>query len=101
MKELLAEHIEGKGETKGFTFTKRKETHTHYVYSVNTGESEHFEVFERKTSAKCLDFANRVYSDTETREYYPKSNSFGVWARTLTTFESACDKLESLKTPKN
>jgi len=98
MKELLPDYIEGKGETKGFTFKKSKETHTHYIYTVNTGESEHFELFERKTSAKCLDFANRVYSDTETKEYYPKSNSFGVWAWTLTTFQSACNKLESLTT---
>jgi hypothetical protein len=83
----------GKGEVSGFTFTKEYESDGGYVYKVNTGSGFHYEAFKKKEVAVCLDFENRVYSDTETKEVYPKSNDFGVWAWSLGSLELAVETL--------
>tara|TARA_R110000868_G_scaffold106690_2_gene292414 strand:+ start:1855 stop:2166 length:312 start_codon:yes stop_codon:yes gene_type:complete len=94
MKELESK-FKGVGEVKGFKYNRIKTTETMYVYSVHTGESTHFEVFERRTVPLCIDFEKRIYSETERKETYPKSNAFGVWAWTASTMKRAIEILEN------
>lgn len=76
----LQQSFLGTGEVKGASFIQRAKTSTHYIFErVQEGVS-HFEVFERKHTAVCLNFANREYSDTLFKETYPKSKDFGIWA---------------------
>jgi hypothetical protein len=74
----LKDRIEGKGEVKGFLFTKQFENETGYVYKVDAGSSTHFEAFYKKEKPICIDFENRIYSETDKKEVYPKSKDFGV-----------------------
>lgn len=63
--------IKGRGEVRGFTFTRIKETENVYVYEQRfdeTGEVLGYEVFEKK------------YNSQFDCESYPKSEAFGVWA---------------------
>ena len=89
----LENKIEGKGEVDGFIFTKKFENQKGYVYKVCTETGSHFEAFFKKQSPVCIDFKQRIYSDTETKEIYPKSNNFGVWAWTVQTLEKGIDLL--------
>lgn len=85
--------IYGKGDVKGFSFTKRFENQIGYVYEVNTGDSVHFESFYKKQTPICLDFANRIYSETESKEIYPKSKDFGSWAWCSKDFNKCLNKI--------
>jgi hypothetical protein len=89
----LEDRIEGQGEVKGFVFTKEFENEKGYVYKVSTGDSNHFEAFYKKETPICIDFENRVYSETETKEVYPKSKDFGVWAWSVSSLEKAIVRL--------
>lgn len=89
----LEDRIEGKGEVKGFVFTKEFENEKGYVYKVDTGNSIHFEAFYKKSMPVCIDFEKRIYSETEKKESYPKSNSFGAWAWSCKSFELAKNHL--------
>jgi hypothetical protein len=80
MNKELEETLEGIGETKGFVFTRVDRSNSAYLYKVDTGASVHYEVFERRNTPICIDFEQRIYSETDTKETYPKSNDFGVWA---------------------
>ena len=87
-----------KGEVSGYHFIKLKETEHAYLYQKNeygTNNSS-YEVFIKKATPVCLDFDNRVYSDTEFKHTYPKSNSFGVWAWDYLNFDKALVKIENL-----
>jgi len=95
MIQTLENEFDGIGEMQGFKFTKIKESYKAYLYKVEQSEGNiHFEVFERKNSPICIDFKNRVYSETEFKEIYPKSNSFGLWAWCITDFKKAIEKFE-------
>jgi hypothetical protein len=87
----------GESEVKGFTFKKVFENDIGYVYKVNTGYSEHYEAFYKKETPICIDFKNRIYSETDTKEVYPKSKNFGVWAWSVNSLEKGIEKL-NLKT---
>lgn len=89
----LEDVIHGKGESKGFLFTKEHETDQGYVYKVDTGTSQHYEVFYKRSTPVCLDFENRVYSKTETKELYPKSKDFGKTAWTYYDRNKAIKRL--------
>lgn len=78
----LPETFVGTGEVKDFIFTKLYDEETFYIYRVNTGESIHYEAFEKKSAPVCLDFATRSYSTEDFKEQYPKSRDFGRWAWT-------------------
>ena len=69
MKELQIE-FKGKGQVKGFLFTQIKKNDKAYIYEVDTGDSIHYEIFERKenTHFNCVS--------------YPSNKAFGVWAKT-------------------
>lgn len=96
MNKELDETLQGTGETKDFVFTRVHQSNSAYLYKVHTGASVHYEVFERRTTPICLDFENRIYSETETKETYPKSNDFGVWAWTTDTMERAIEIFEGI-----
>jgi len=100
MIQLLETQFTGIGEVKEFNFSQVANSETHYLYEVNTGANSHYEVFERRTSPICLDFANRTYSEIDFKEYYPKSNAFGVWAWTYTDLEKARAKFNELNQTK-
>lgn len=79
MKNLESTFI-GKGQVKGFIFSKVKESEFAFIYEVNTGNSIHYEVFEKKinTQFNCIS--------------YPRDNAFGSWAFTFINLESAIIK---------
>lgn len=83
MKQLKEVFI-GKGQVKGFKFTQIKKTKNAYLYRVDTGDSKHYEVFERKenTQFNCIS--------------YPSNKAFGVWAKTTKNYNNALELLEML-----
>jgi len=87
----LPNRIKGKGDVKGSLFTKVFENENGYVYSVDNGN--HFEAFYRKETPICIDFENRIYSETDKKEVYPKSKDFGVWAWSVESLEKGIDRL--------
>lgn len=93
MTKKLEDRIEGKGEVKGFVFTKEFENENGYVYKVDTGSSVHFEAFYRKETPICIDFENRIYSETDKKEMYPKSKDFGFWAWSVRSLEKGIKRL--------
>jgi len=97
MKEL-EKQFTGKGEVKPFEFLQNRVHTTAYLYEVfENGVISHYEVFKRKITPVCIDFENRIYSETEFKEVYPKSKDFGVWAWTCRTYEKAWYVFESLR----
>ncbi len=72
----------GIGEVKGMQFNLELKHPNYYIYKVTDEGKIHYELFERRKSAVCIDFAKRIYSETEYKEVYPKANDFGVWAWT-------------------
>lgn len=104
IKELEKEFI-GTGEAKGFKFRKLASLQHVYLYEVSQSNKIYYEVFKRLKSPVCIDFEKRIYSDTEFKEIYPKANSFGVTAWTLSSLEYATklmyeindEELEKLK----
>ena len=80
MIQELPQSFEGTGEVNGDSFKQILKTDTHYIFERVYEEIRHFEVFERKHSPICLNFAKREYSEVDFKEIYPKSKDFGIWA---------------------
>ena len=96
VKDLEDEFI-GTGDVKGFKFTKLAFTDKGFLYSVDPGEGNiHYEVFVKKLVPICIDFDNRVYSDTNFKYVYPRSEDFGKCAFTYSDYGKAVEKLKSL-----
>lgn len=94
----LQKEFKGKGEVKGYIFKMLNSSPYAYIYEVSSenGTNCHYEIFKRKNVPICIDFSKRIYSETETKEIYPKSKDFGVWAWTksdLTEAEYLFDEL--------
>lgn len=70
----------GTGEVDGMQFTQVDKSDFGYLYQVTDESVTRYEVFLKKSTPICLDFANRVYSETDTKDIYPNSKHFGVWA---------------------
>jgi len=83
----------GTGEVKDFKFTQVFENEKGYVYEVNTGSNIHYESFLKKERPICLDFEKRIYSETDKKEVYPKSNDFGATAWTTKKMSDAILKI--------
>lgn len=83
----------GKGEVKGARFNQKLETDKGYIYKVN---DKYYEVFEKKLVGLCIDFENKIYSETDFKEQYPKSRHFGKWAWTVGSFEKGVKILNEL-----
>lgn len=97
MIQVLKEKFEGSGEVKGMHFERMLSNKIAYLYKIeDIGGFIHYEVFRRKTSPICLDFENRIYSETDYKEKYPKSRDFGEWAWTYQTYDKALTKFYEL-----
>ena len=83
---LLEKFFVGNKEVNNDTFTQVFKNNEFYIYKRG---KYLFEVFERKTVPLCVNFANRIYSETERKEVYPKTKDFGVWAWCCGTIENA------------
>lgn len=80
----------GVGEVKGFNFNLVKRDDKAAIYRVTSPSGNvYYEVFKRKFSPVCIDFQNRIYSETEENESYPKSTHFGLSAWTYPNIEGA------------
>ena len=97
--ELKKEFI-GIGEVKGFKFIQITNGEHAFLYKVFISDTiYHYEVFKRKNTPLCIDFENKVFSETEFKEIYPKSNAFGVWAWTHKDHIKAIDKYNQTNIP--
>lgn len=90
--KLPAQFI-GTGEVKGFTFKRVFENEKGYVYGVIQNEKVHYEAFYKKVTPVCIDFENRIYSETEYKESYPSSKHFGSIAWTANSMDEAINRL--------
>lgn len=88
----LPRNFTGTGEVKGFIFTQIAKGKKAYIYEVDVEGHLHYEVFEKKTTPVCIDFANRIYSETDTKVMYPKAKHFGYWAWTSRELKKAQER---------
>ena len=87
----------GTGEVSGFTFKLVGLSNAGHLYEVVSEDSTpHYEVFKRRLVPICIDFNNRIYSDVDFKETYPKAKDFGIWAWTFKTLRDALDKFGEL-----
>lgn len=97
VKELEKDFIGG-AEVSGFKFHQIASSEYGFLYEVLVeDELCHYEVFLKKLVPLCLNFEERIYSETEFKEIYPKGKDFGTWAWTLTDYPSALNKFNTLK----
>ena len=87
----------GTGEVKDYIFNQIESSEAGYIYHVKTESSEHFEVIRIKLSPVCIDFENRIYSEEDFKETYPKSNHFGDWAWCTNNKDKAYEIFAGLK----
>lgn len=98
MIQELEKQFIGTGEVKEFCFTQIKQGDRAYIYKVEVSDDfSHYEVFERRSNRMCIDFENRIYSDTDKKEFYPKARDFGLWAFTYRTLPSALKRFDFLE----
>ena len=89
--DKLEKVITGRGETKGRVFTQVKESSNGYIYMEASG---YYEIFKKKIVHK-FDWETRKTLE-DTKEAYPNSAAFGVWAWTHRCLGGAIYKLDSL-----
>lgn len=95
--QQLPDKFIGTGDVKDFKFVKFKFSDKGFIYEIRiNGILSHYEVFERKTTPICLNFEERIYSETEFKEMYPKSNDFGKWAWSCSNVENAFKRFNEL-----
>jgi hypothetical protein len=94
--ERLPKKFVGTGEVKGFEFTELKRSDTTLLFEVRYHDLTYFEVFPIRTTEKCIDFAKRLYSETDFKEVYPKAYQFGEWGHTYRVYRKALEKFEEL-----
>lgn len=100
MIKKLPKQFSGVGEVKGFEFTQIEDTPLYSIYSVTHEGVVHYEIFKKRIAPVCLDFKNRIYSDTDSKEIYPKSASFGIWAWSIQNLTNAEPYIKEIITPK-
>ena len=94
--ELEKEFI-GTGEVSGVNFRQISSNEGAFLYSRCEDDGNvSYEVFARKLTPMCIDFDNRIYSEVDFKELYPKSKDFGVWAWSYMSLEKAEDKFQQL-----
>jgi hypothetical protein len=93
MKQKLQKTIIGGGEVNGFTFSQVFKNQKGYVYKVENLGDIWYESFLKKEVPICIDFENRIYSELETKEIYPKSKDFGIWAWTSKSLNKSIERL--------
>lgn len=88
----LEDEFVGIGEVKGIIFKKKKKNEHAYIFELtDSGDNVYYEVFQRNIVPLCIDFEKKVFSETEFKESYPKSNSFGNLAWTTKNYEKAIE----------
>lgn len=92
--EIEKEFI-GTGEVKNMRFLRLYDSKQAYLYRVGVS-NYHYEVFERKNAPVCVDYQNRIYSETDFMEIYPKKEHFGIWAWTCTDLSKAIEKFNRI-----
>jgi hypothetical protein len=96
MNKELEQSFVGTGEVQKFVFNQLEKSDNAYMYSVSDGRNTYYEVFKKRSNPICVDFEKKIYSDTDTKDTYPKSNNFGVWAWSYMSRKRAMDKFNSL-----
>lgn len=96
--ELLPLEFIGTGEVAGFRFVQIASSAPAYIYEVTreVGAKPQYEVIRRISTAKCIDFGAKIYSQTEFKEIYPKANQFGKTAWAFVTKEEALAKFNQM-----
>ena len=70
---------------RNFQYKQVRDYDGYYIYELTTpeeGSPRGYEVIKKNITPICLDFANRIYSDTDFKEHFPKSGEAGgtsVW----------------------
>jgi len=90
--------FEGTGDMKTFKFSYMKENEKAFLYRVESEEGDvHYEIFEKSLVPICIDFMKRIYSETEFKYRYPKTNDFSRWAWCTYDVKKAEKILEDLE----
>lgn len=93
---MEVEKLSDKFSRSGYEFEKIRESENYYIYKKTDEEGiSYFEVFEKKTIKKMIDFEKRLFSDDMT-ERYPSDESFGVWAWCFKSNDKALKKFVEL-----
>jgi len=93
---LLNREFIGTGDVRGFKFRQIAHNDTAYLYEISVCGTTHYEVFQRIKTRVCLDFKNKVFSETDFIEKYPKSNKFGITAWTYNNKEDALLQMKNI-----
>lgn len=94
--ENLPDKFTGTGEVKGFVFIKLKESENVFLYQVKDEGNVWYEIIKSELVAKCINFAERMYSDTDFKYVYPKAKDFGRIAWTKKSLEEAEELFEEI-----
>ena len=95
--KLLEKEFEGLGEMRGFKFTQISMSDKAYLYRLDAGDGYvSYEVIMRKSSPICTDWENRIYSETESKEMYPKTHRFGIDGFALRSLDKAEKKFKEI-----
>ena len=94
--DYLPDEFIGTGKYLGFHFKVIERSNQALLYEVDTGGSKHYETFKIKHVAKCISFEDRVYSEEDYKEIYPKDKDFGKWAWSHYTIFGALKKFNEL-----
>lgn len=91
----------GVGEVRDHNFILLKEGDYAFIYKKEQEKSISFEVFKKKLSPLLISLEDRIYSETDFKYKYPKSEDFGVWAFTFNNFNKALNKFNKLNVEPN
>lgn len=94
--EKLKDNFKGSGEVSGFNFQLVHRGKQALLYKVDSMGSFHYETFKIQVVKKCIDFDEKIYSETELKEVYPKSGKFGVTAWSYKSKNKALNKFMNL-----
>lgn len=96
-KTMIESEFIGGGEVRDFKFVRIMFTEHANMYQVTPPDAKcHYEVFKVKFAPVCIDFENRIYSEDEFKQIYPKAKDFGKWAWTYNDYEKAIEKYNEL-----
>lgn len=80
----LSVYFKGKGEVNGKTFTQVRKSANGFIYRVESEGNMYYEVFERRINSRFEKVS------------YPRSKSFGMWAWTYPSLNTALKKLNQI-----
>jgi hypothetical protein len=96
VRDLEKEFI-GTGEVRGFKFKQIDKTEHGYCYEVTVKKRKHYETFKRIEKPICIDFDNKIFSETDKYVVYPSSQLFGLYGKTTLNKEKALTILKNIK----